>query len=433
MVVKRHVVTVLVLTVGVLIAVAPAARSQQFQSPEIVISDLPIDQYLPQVAYNSRHKEYLVVWHNTWPAHARDIYGKRINQFGNVISEFVIVSAVKDRGQPSVAYDPIRDRYLVVWMFDEAGTGANWDVNGRFVPWNGPTPALPEFSINTWTSSQWSPKVEYAGTQEEFMVVWANDSSGVPWYLSAQRIDAASGALTGGAFTVTSGAEDRLNHDLAYDQERNEFLVVFQLISPVSQDDIYGVRMTAGGAILGAGDFAIADWPGPDQDPAVGASRIGDMYMVAWHDVHSSTDHDTYVRMVNGDGTVAGPAALVVRTPVTESDPDVACDSESTTCLVAWEQRYSSATGAVGISARRVALDGAMSNIFTPRPVYVGEVIDCSSPVIAAGRSGWLVVWEHDHDPAATSDQDIHARVAFDLFSDGFETGDPSMWSSYSP
>jgi len=42
-------------------AVASASHGQ---SAPVVISDLDIDQYLPQVAYNTQRDEYLVVWHN---------------------------------------------------------------------------------------------------------------------------------------------------------------------------------------------------------------------------------------------------------------------------------------------------------------------------------------------------------------------------------
>jgi len=53
--------------------------------PEIQISQPTspeCDRYVPGVAYNSRHQEYLVLWHNTWSGH-RDIYARRVSRQGN--------------------------------------------------------------------------------------------------------------------------------------------------------------------------------------------------------------------------------------------------------------------------------------------------------------------------------------------------------------
>lgn len=426
-------VMTMALVIGGLLAAPSLATGQQALSPEIVVSDLPNDQYMPQVAYNRNRNQYLVVWHNSWAAQARDVYGKLLDQWGNILDEFVISSGAHHRAQPSVAYDPVRDRYLVTWILDYYGDGSDWDVWGRIIPWNGPSASLVEFSINSWTSNQWVPKVAYAGTQQEFMVVWNNQAPSVPVYVSAQRIDAVTGALVGGAIAVASGAEDRINPKLAYNQARNEVLVVYQLNSASTGGDVYGVRMTAGGVILGSGEFAIAGWPDSEEDPAVGASRIGDKYVVAWHNVLSADDEDVYVWLLNGDGSFDGGPMLLWSSPLTESDPEVACDPESTTCLVAFESRYSHPYGPVGISAQTVGLDHSVGLLVDPRSVYVGEAIVCSAPAIAGGRAGWMVTWEHDPDPALYDDLDIHARVVFQLFGDGLESGDLSRWSGAVP
>jgi len=47
-------------------ALAPA--DGPYLSGEIIISGLDNEKYLPSVAYNSNHDEYLIVWHNKWRA-----------------------------------------------------------------------------------------------------------------------------------------------------------------------------------------------------------------------------------------------------------------------------------------------------------------------------------------------------------------------------
>jgi hypothetical protein len=91
---------------------------------EIVILDIDKQQNLPAVAFNLHRNEYLIVWHSTWDIGSRDIRGQRVNAHGQSIGEpfTVYEHTTKDSAQPSVAYDPVRDRYLVVWEYDRPST-----------------------------------------------------------------------------------------------------------------------------------------------------------------------------------------------------------------------------------------------------------------------------------------------------------------------
>jgi hypothetical protein len=144
-----------------------AASDAPRLSREIIISALDNEQLPPAVAYNWKHREYLVVWHDKWAVGTRDIRGRRIAADGAVLAEFEIYSnPTRDSAQPAVDYDPVNDRYLVVWIYDTFGDGSDWDVYGRFIPWAGPNPSVTEFPIITWPSKQWNPKVAYARTQD---------------------------------------------------------------------------------------------------------------------------------------------------------------------------------------------------------------------------------------------------------------------------
>ena len=79
---------VLVLTSVLLIGLTPV-WAQQAVGPEIPISELNNEQYQPHVAYNSLRDQYLVVWHNFWGGN-RDIYGRRLDGQGNLLSSFTI-------------------------------------------------------------------------------------------------------------------------------------------------------------------------------------------------------------------------------------------------------------------------------------------------------------------------------------------------------
>jgi hypothetical protein len=362
---------------------------------------------MPAVAYNPNHDEYLVVWENNWPG--RDIYAQRVSSRGELLSWFSVASGAGsdgyDRAQPSVAYDTVNDRYLVVFTHDVWGNGSDWDVNGRFIPWNGPSPSLTEFPICQWNSSQWNPLVRYALAQHEFLVVWTNTPSGQPAYISGRRVFEGGGFPPGDGFTITAGSENRINPAAAYNLARNEYLVVWDRVG--SNHDIYGVRLRGDGVPLGAGEFVIAGWPDNEEVPAVAACRGADQYLVAWQSlVGPPIDYDIYGRFVTGDGTPAG-VYLVDGTTAPEKAASIRCDQGGQQYLVAWQTMY--ADGYYGIWARLANPNQTFEPSFGL--VQSGTAADRTNPAIAGGRVNYLVAWEHERD--GTSYQDIHGRLVY--------------------
>ena len=425
------------LIVGFSLLVAPSLNAAS-QSAEITVSAQDFDEYLPDVAYNSVRDEYFVVWHDN-NGTARSIKARRYTAAGSFIAEYTIAfedSPPRDNAQPSVAYDPVNDRYLVVWVRDFLGDGSDWDVYGRSVPWNGPDAGLAAFQINTFTSNQWNPRVAYGGTVQEFMVTWWNEGSGgVRSYISAQRV-AAAGNTVGSTITVTYDAgEERVAPDIAYNQARNEYLVVYQRMDG-GGGNIYSVRISGSGSLLGGGDYGIAAWPSPETVPRIAASRVSDRWAVVWQSEISATNFDVYARLVWFDGMGAIQMTAPVHLPyssVNESSPDIAAHPESSNFLITWRQQYSSTTGPYGISAQVLNATDVLGRTFTPRGVYIGENLDCDRPAVAGGVGDWMVVWEHPRDDTP-SYRDIHGVILFnEIFSDGFESNDTSEWSSTVP
>ena len=268
-------------------APGPESVAAQIAGPEIIISERDSAEYSPAIAYNSKHNEYLVVWENDWGGGYHDIYAQRISGDGRLLSWFSLTSGYS-QANPAVAYDPVNDRYLVVWAYDVFGNGSDWDVYGRFVPWNGP-PDPTAFPICSWPSNQGHPAVAYGRAQEEFLVVWKSDATSVPGYISAVRITAATGGFPGGdGFTVSSGSQIRDFPDVAYNLHRNEYLVTWDLEISANNIDIWGMRLRGDGAPLTGGsptvtgEFVIAGWPSFEAEPAVAACAAADQYLVAW-------------------------------------------------------------------------------------------------------------------------------------------------------
>jgi len=372
--------------------------SDVHRSGEIVVSNTDVDQYLPDVAYCPNHGEYLVVWHNQWPIESRDIRGARIGSHGQVLDTFVISEGLEHRAQPSVAYDPAGERYLVVYAKDVFGDGSDWDIYGRYIPWDGPEAVTTEFPIVTWQTHQWNPKVVYGSTQNEFMVVWWTEHPSVPAYTSGRRV-AAAGGFPDSAFAIAvDGSENRVNPDIAYNVARNEYLVVTD-----NGVDVFGARLRGDGQSLGGGEFGIAGWPSTENRPSVAACRAADTYLVGWQSLEGP-DYNVYARYVDGDGTLRS-VHLIDDTTGDEIEIDIAANHAGTQFMLAWQTRY--ANNKYGIWARTVSTQAELGEQFSIVIPYGDQ--DRTMPAVAGGHSAYMTVWEHDREVGGK--QDIHALL----------------------
>ena len=387
---------------------AASATNGPYLGEEIVVSALDNEQYMPSVAYNWKRDEYLVVWHNTWGGN-RDIYAQRITGQGELKSWFAVGPTAplnpynNDRVVPSVAYDPVNDRYLVVWLYDTPGDGSNWDVHGVFVNWDGPIPGLHQFNICDWPTNQDMPKVAYSRAQEEFMIVWMTDHPSVPAYISGRRMDASDGTfptVSGSDFTIDDLAEVRVRPEIAYNLAHNEYLVVYD-----NMQDVFATRFTGMGAPLDPGEIGIATWPGAEIKSSVAACRETDQYLVAWR----NHEPDIYARFIKGDGSFDGDPLHLDNTSVAETEPHVACSQAGNQFLVVWQQQFSSATGPYGIRGQFVNTDKTLGEAFTVMSPTSGVTANFTTPAVAGGNVNYLTVWEHDR--AGTAYQDIHGRL----------------------
>jgi hypothetical protein len=396
-------------TVPVLaVLIASSAIADQRLSDELMISDVANETYLPSVAYNWKHREYLVVWHAKWVSGSRDIRAARISEAGQILDTFTVYKDLnKDSVQPSVDYDPVNDRYLVAWIFDYFGNGSDRDLYGRFIPWDGPSASLNEFAICSWTTHQWNPKVAYGRAVEEFLVVWMNEyqAGTLPMYISGRRIKAADGSFfsSGSDFTISHGTEQRVNPDVTYNQARNEYLVVYD-----NTADIFGMRLT--GTVIDnfGGEFRIAGWSATEIRPAVAACKGADQYLVTWQSNQGTGNNAIYARFISGGGTL-GNVYVIDDSTGQEQEADVACNLSGTEYFITWETEY--AGGYYGVWGRLVQPNETLKPAFSI--VHASWTLNRTNPAAAGGRSSYMVAWEHEYDGGASILQGIHGRLVF--------------------
>jgi hypothetical protein len=424
----RRSIRLLAVALSIIAICAPAAAGTGMSS-ELVITAQDLDEFSPEVAYNSNRHEYFVVWHDAG-FQSRSVMGKRLDRWGNAIAEYTIAyDATRDSAQASVAYDPVNDRYLVTYLRDAAGDGSDWDLYARIVPWDGPSASYTELPVVTWVTHQWRPRVAYAGTQQEFFVTWWNEdqTGAVPSYVSGVRINPFNAATLGSTMVISSGPDHRFLPEIAYNRARNEYLIVFTVFVG-GQGDVWAVRLNADGTILGGGEFAVAAWADSEDTPKVAASPSANTWLVVWESTTVADAGEIYGRFVTHLGVDGAPVQFDGFS-INERLPAVSCIGESSRFLVSWSQQYSSITGAYGVQGQVIDADRTMDETVVVRTVYIGEDDpDTNQLAAAGGASNSLVLWRHTRHDVGWSD--IHGRVVHDPFGDGFEKGDFSAWSS---
>lgn len=380
---------------------------KSIQGQEFVISALENNQYGPAVAYNWKHREYLVVWENVWPGGSHDVYAQRISEDGTLLSWFFVPDgtvSTSDRLHPDVEYDPVEDRYLVVWVADVSG---DLDVIGRFIPWEGPDPALHEFQISSYIDDEWKPKIAFARGQVpmEFLVVWMNSPAAGDRWIGYSRVNADGNNPFPTNYVLTQGTGDRDFPDIAYNRTNNTYLVVWDF-DYGSDFDIKGIRIHGDGSAIGS-EISISSYPNNEEHPTVAACAEADQFLVAWQS-YQTTDYDIYARFIAGDGTV-GSFVGVEATGGDDLEASAACSMNGSSYLLTWQMQYSSLTGPYGITGKLIFPNGDSEPSFAISGPFIGVTTDFQTePAVAGGYHNFLTVWEQDR--FGTTYQDIYGR-----------------------
>jgi len=126
---------VVVIGMCIILGTTSPARGA-FLGQEFTISTASSDQRKPSVAYDPINQRFLVAWLDF--RSGQDIYGQLISDTGILIgSEFTITTAPNNQEWPSMSYDSVNQRFLVTWNDYCSGC----DIYGRLVLSGGITTA----------------------------------------------------------------------------------------------------------------------------------------------------------------------------------------------------------------------------------------------------------------------------------------------------
>ena len=226
------------------------------------------------------------------------------------------------------------------------------------------------------------------------------------------------------ASPIISWEWDQIQPAVAYNSQANEYVVVWEdhHWGWGNNWDIYGRRVSAGGAALGT-QFGIS-WERPNHtlSPDLAYNAAANEYLVAWEYEYSSDDHDIYIRRVRSDGAVIGPEIAVATSSSFESNPAVAYSESDSEYLIVWERQVGSGPGShVDVYAQRLDVDA------TPlgQPVAVGiGLLDQLAPAVAhdSMNNRYLVVWQDEVTPAGAEAVAGSTTSEFDIYGQRIES-----------
>jgi hypothetical protein len=374
-----------------------------------------VENCSPAVAYNTLHDEYLVVWHTKQDEYTWDIWARRVGRDGSLGSWFNVDTEEAGKlFEPAVAYSPTHDEYLIVYMYE--WDADDYDIYAHRINWDskGPTGRI---YVDAYGDMQQNPSVAYNSQTDEYLVAYEDgrEDDGYPQVVG-RRVDASDGTVDPSPVTIATAASQwRVTPAVAYNPERNNYLVVYGYQNPSIPRCYIACKTASADLTAFSPEFQIGADVGCGYDPAVGAGP--DEYVVVWH-----TLDEVYGRRVAYDGMPQGePGGFVLATTSQTMyylrNPDVSYGA-GFGYLAVWEDFDAQYTYAV---YGRYVLPGA------DEPLPGDFVVDGTSPhrqrwpnVACSPGCDCLVVEERNPSAFPSGDYEIRGRFV-------------SPWRSYVP
>jgi len=385
-----------------------AASGRPLHAP-FLIADQPVDAVSPAVAYNSQAQEYLVVWWNNRAAND-DIYGQRVSKNGTLAGPWFSIAAGTgiDREYPQVVYNSQQNEYLVVWFQDDGTSHLSLGVYGRRVSATGQLLGSEiDIAISTLSAQYIEGAAAYDSTDDKYLVIYLSYiSSTTKFAVIAQALNS-DGSVWGTSFDLASNIGNAALPKLAYNHQRNEFLVAWNQTSSQSEIIARRVKMESGAGTLGSVFPISTDTTNDDFNPRIAAfSRASDgQYLVVWGHCKNSpgcSQINTLAQLVSGEGVLEG-GTITFPTPFSDAEEaDAAGCGNASAYFVAWMQTNTT-TGRGDIGGRYVSTGGGLEPDF-----WLGGS-SAEQPAVACGPNGDYLVAYMNQTP--TTEDDIWGRL----------------------
>ncbi len=301
-----------------------------------------------------------------------------------------------ERYRPAAAYNYIHREYLVAWH--NTWPGGQRDIYARRLSDSGQV--LSWFSVTTGANNRLQPAVAYNAANDEYLVVWMQEASSNVYQIWG-RIIPWDGPGTNADFQIISWANRSFwTPRVAWNSFRNEYLVVWNAFDtttsfpPGTPSDIAGYRVSAGGVVQDPGfPLILTTYASPHQVDMV-YNLATDEYFLAFVVVHTqvTTGNDIYGLRVSWNGAPINPPGLI---PICELAKDqnvpAVATNQQDRIMVVWEHEYNGSDH--DIYAREYNPNGnPAGSYFT----IASWTEDTTAPDVAANgpNDEWLAVWQ---------------------------------------
>lgn len=365
-----------------------AALTRAFVGEAFPVAD-NVDGFSPtedldsaSVAYNPTRGEYLVVWHAFVRETATDIYGRILSASGTPIGNaFLISGAPGVQAVPHVAYESTQGNYWVTWT--DFRTGEIPDVRLRRVSGTGALLGS-EVTINGPVNEAFASRV--ACGSGRCVVAWQNAEADGDTHVLIQGYEA-NGATFVPILLLTDVVGIAAEPDICFNPTDQHFAVVWHRAAGTHWD-VSMFRLTRD--LTYAGTNSVSTASGHQQQARVAYSPAAGRYLVVWQDARSGVTWDVYGQLVERNGALAGAARAIYAGAFHDVRPVVAAHGSASELVVAFARDISGAEQ-YQVFGVRVSGSGVVGAEF---PIRLWYNIRWGAAIAhRAGSSEYLAAW----------------------------------------
>ena len=309
----------------------------------------PERRILPRAAYNTFTRNYMVAFIMGQEITEWDPFIAILNGTGETLLEpYPIAENLTKANHPSIAFNSKRRQYLVTYNDSRKG---NADVFGVILAEDGSI-IKEDFPISTSGGEQINSFACYNPTNDNFLVNWEDFRNVTEW----MQFGDIYGALINGDGTVANdsiplcddhGQEnegDQRHNNIAYNPDRNEFLVSWTDTRPSLVNVGVAGRFVKGDGTMPEPDFTVVDGPGSQIFPHAAYVQKRQQYFVIWDDSRADPDtnwrdvkeRDVYARWISYAGMPIGSDIPICTKAGSQRYSEVAYNPLMDRFLITW-------------------------------------------------------------------------------------------------
>lgn len=363
---------------------------------DIAVAATTGGQFVPAVATNGT--DFFATWHDARDVSTQTVFGGRITAAGATSDGNGIVLVLGRNREATPAIGRAGTTFGVFWNDSRA-----YGTEIELVRFSGASKL--DATARTVSSAPFSQSSPAAtASNGNFFVVWQDGRGGVDRDIYGARVTSGGAVSDSNGIAIATAKGDQLVPRIATNGTVS--LVAWQ-DRRNGNFDIYGALVDNATGAVSVRDLVIANAAGDQVRPAVAFDATKNQFLVVWSDTRVSTDSNIYGARVDTTGAVLDANGVAITTNAAgQFTPSVAF--VGTSALVAWEDRRNDSQG--DIYGARVSLGTALT-VLDPNGVSIsGDISGAQTvPSVSSLSGSFLVAWT-DGRNANTSGTDIFGQ-----------------------